>query len=122
MATRIRLRRVGRKKQAVFRIVVAGGVHARDGRVTETIGKYNPRTHPSFIEVDENRALYWLQQGAQASEAVHALFRKAGIMKKFAEGAEGEGIVTIGDGRGKTLLAVEAARLQVSMDANICRS
>ena len=63
MATRIRLRRVGRKKQASFRIVVAGGMHARGGRVTETIGKYNPRTEPSFIEVDEKRALHWLSKG-----------------------------------------------------------
>ena len=103
MATRIRLRRVGRKKQASFRIVVAGGMHARSGRVTETIGKYNPRTSPSYIEVDEKRALYWLRQGAQASEKVQSLFRKTGILKKLADGAEGEGVVTIGDMRGKTL-------------------
>lgn len=105
---------MGRKKQAVFRIVVASGVHPRDGRNTETIGKYNPRTHPSFIEIDEKRALYWLRQGAQASESVRALFRKTGIMRKFAEGAEGEGLATVGDGGSKTVFTAAAARGQVA--------
>jgi small subunit ribosomal protein S16 len=103
MATRIRLRKVGRKKQASFRIVVAGSMHARGGRITETIGKYNPRTDPSYIEVDEKRALYWLRQGAMVSEGVEPLFRKAGILKKFADGAEGEGVVVIGDAQGSTI-------------------
>ncbi len=102
MATRIRLRRVGRSKQASFRIVVAGSMHARSGRITENIGKYNPRTQPSYIEVDEARALFWLRQGAEVSESVRPLFRKAGILRKFAEGAEGTGVVTIGDPQGKT--------------------
>lgn len=103
MATRIRLSKVGRKRQASFRIVVAGGMHARGGRVTETIGKYNPRTYPSFIEIDEKRALHWLRQGAKMSESVDSLFRKTGILKKLAAGDEGEGIVTIGDAHGKTI-------------------
>jgi small subunit ribosomal protein S16 len=103
MATRIRLRRIGRKKQASFRIVVAGGMHARGGRISETIGKYNPRTRPSFIEVDEVRALYWMRQGASLSEGVEPLFRKVGIMKKFAEGSDGEGLAVIGDPQGKTV-------------------
>lgn len=102
MPTRIRLRRVGRNKQGSFRIVVADSVHARGGRITETIGKYNPRTQPSYIEVDEGRALHWLRQGAQMSDSVGALFRKVGILKKFADGADGEGVVTLGDPQGKT--------------------
>lgn len=104
MATRIRLTRVGRKHQASFRIVVAGGMHARGGRVTETIGKYNPRTYPSHIEIDEKRALHWLRQGAKMSESVDSLFRKTGILTKLAAGEEGEGIVTIGDAHGKTIM------------------
>jgi len=104
MATRIRLSRVGRKHQASFRIVVAGGMHARGGRVTETIGKYNPRTYPSHIEIDEKRALHWLRQGAKMSESVDSLFRKTGILTKLAAGEEGEGIVTVGDAHGKTIL------------------
>jgi small subunit ribosomal protein S16 len=103
MATRIRLRKVGRKKQASFRIVVAGSMHARGGKITETIGKYNPRTDPSYIEVDENRALHWLRQGAMLSEGVEPLFRKAGILKKLADGAEGEGVTVIGDAQGSTI-------------------
>ncbi|MEE9132612.1 MAG: 30S ribosomal protein S16 [Gemmatimonadota bacterium] len=105
MATRIRLSRVGRKRQASFRIVVAGSMHAAGGRITETIGKYNPRTHPSYIEVNEERALYWLRQGAKMSESVGSLFRKTGILKKLAQGAEGAGVVTIGDPNGKTITA-----------------
>ncbi len=103
MATRIRLRRVGRKKQASFRIVVAGSMHAQSGRITETIGKYNPRTHPAHIEIDEKRALFWLRHGAKASESVESHLRKTGIMRKHAEGAEGEGVVTLGDARSKTM-------------------
>ncbi len=103
MATRIRLRRVGRKKQPSFRIVVAGSMHSRSGRVSETIGKYNPRTEPTFIEIDEKRAIYWMGQGAQLSEKVESLFRQTGIMKKVAEGVEGEGVVTIGSLAGKTV-------------------
>jgi len=105
MATRIRLSRVGRKKQGSFRIVVAGSMHARGGRVTETIGKYNPRTYPSYIEIDAGRALHWLREGAQMSESVDALFRQAGILEKYAKGVEAEGVVVIGDPQGKTRLA-----------------
>jgi small subunit ribosomal protein S16 len=105
MATRIRLSKVGRKKQPSFRIVVAGSMHARGGRSTETIGKYNPRTQPSYIEIDEQRAIHWLREGAEMSEAVKPLFRKAGILKKYAEGQDGEGVVVIGDPQGKTRLA-----------------
>ncbi len=117
MATRIRLRRVGRKKQAAFRIVVAGGMHARDGRSTETIGKYNPRTHPTYIEVDEKRALYWLRQGAEASDTVRSLFRQVGVMKKLADGEEGEGIATLGEPGAKTIIGVEPAKKKPSKKA-----
>ncbi|NIR43376.1 MAG: 30S ribosomal protein S16 [Gemmatimonadetes bacterium] len=110
MATRIRLRRVGRKKQASFRIVVAGSMHARGGRVTESIGKYNPRTRPSYIEIDEQRALYWLSQGASVSESVEKLFRRGGILKKFADGTDGEGVVKIGDPKGKTIHPAEPSK------------
>jgi small subunit ribosomal protein S16 len=105
MATKIRLSRVGRKKQASFRIVVAGSMHARGGRVSETIGKYNPRTYPSYIEIDAGRALHWLREGAEMSESVNSLFRQAGILEKYAKGAEAEGVVVIGDPQAKTRLA-----------------
>ncbi len=107
------MRRVGRKKQASFRIVVAGSMHANSGRISETIGKYNPRTSPSHIEVDEARALHWLREGAELSESVRPLFRKVGLLRKFAEGEEGEGVVAQGDPQGKTVLATRptAARM-----------
>lgn len=110
MATKIRLRRIGRKKQAAYRIVVAGSMHARDGRNSETIGRYNPRTEPVFIQIDEVRALHWLRQGAEASDSVRSLFRKTGLLKKLAEGAEGEGVTTIGDSRARTTVGVERAK------------
>jgi small subunit ribosomal protein S16 len=113
MATRIRLRKVGRKKQASFRIVVAGSMHARGGRITETIGKYNPRTEPSYIEVDEKRALYWLRQGALMSDGVEPLLRKTGILKKFSDGAEGEGMVVIGDVQGSTTHGTKARKVRI---------
>jgi small subunit ribosomal protein S16 len=112
MATRIRLSRVGRKKQGSFRIVVAGSMHARGGRVSETIGKYNPRTYPSYIEIDAGRAIHWLREGAQMSESVNALFRQAGILEKYAKGVEAEGVVVIGDPQGKTRLAGAAGKAE----------
>jgi small subunit ribosomal protein S16 len=103
MATKIRLRRVGRRKQASFRIVVIDGSRSNVGRFTEQIGLYNPRTNPSFIEIDQGRALHWLRQGAQASDSVRSIFRRTGILQKFAEGQDGEGVLTIGDVDGRTI-------------------
>ena len=68
MAVRIRLRRVGSKKNPIWRIVVADKRSPRDGRTIETIGRYDPQTEPSTIEVDEERARHWLEHGAQPSE------------------------------------------------------
>jgi small subunit ribosomal protein S16 len=79
MAVRIRLRRVGSKKNAIWRIVIADKRSPRDGRTIETIGQYNPQTDPSTIELDENRARHWLEHGAQPSEAVANLLRTKGI-------------------------------------------
>jgi small subunit ribosomal protein S16 len=79
MAVRIRLRRIGAKKNPIWRIVVADRRSPRDGRTIETIGRYNPQTDPSTIEVDEDRARHWLEQGAQPSETVAALLRTKGI-------------------------------------------
>jgi small subunit ribosomal protein S16 len=73
MAVRIRLRRVGSKKNPIWRIVVADKRSPRDGRTIETIGQYNPQTEPSTIVIDEERARHWLDHGAQPSETVKAL-------------------------------------------------
>jgi small subunit ribosomal protein S16 len=79
MAVRIRLRRVGSKKNPIWRIVVADRRSPRDGRTIETIGQYNPQTEPSLIELDEERARHWLHNGATASETVAKLLRTKGI-------------------------------------------
>ncbi len=80
---KIRLRRMGMKKQPSYRIVVCDSRAPRDGKYIESIGFYNPRTEPDTIQIDEERALYWLGVGAQPTEAVLRLFEKAGIMEKF---------------------------------------
>src|SRR3954467_2828407 len=79
MAVRIRLRRVGSKKNPIWRIVVADKRSPRDGRTIETIGQYNPQTEPSTINIDEERAMHWLEHGAQPSETVATLLRTKGI-------------------------------------------
>ncbi len=81
---RIRLRRTGAKKQASYRIVVADQRSPRDGKFIEILGWYNPRTNPPSFEINSERARYWLSQGAQPSEAVARLLKKAEI----EEGAE----------------------------------
>jgi small subunit ribosomal protein S16 len=77
---RIRLRRTGKKKQASYRVIVADSESPRDGRFIENIGFYNPRTDPPTVEIKADRALYWLSQGAQPSDAVARLLRKEGIL------------------------------------------
>jgi small subunit ribosomal protein S16 len=81
---RIRLRRTGKKKQPSYRVVVADSESPRDGRFIENIGFYNPRTDPMTFEIKADRALYWLSQGAQPSDAVARLLRKKGILQQFA--------------------------------------
>jgi len=77
---RIRLRRVGKKKQPSYRVMVADSETAPDARFLEIIGFYDPRAEPPTIKIDAERASYWLSQGAQPSETVARLFRKVGIL------------------------------------------
>jgi small subunit ribosomal protein S16 len=80
---KIRLMRVGKRKQPSYRVVVADARSPRDGRFIENIGKYNPRVHPSLIDIDDERAIHWLQRGAQPSDPVKVLFQKTGIWARF---------------------------------------
>jgi small subunit ribosomal protein S16 len=80
MAVRIRLTRVGAKKQPSYRVVVADGRSARDGRSIETLGHYNPRSEPVEFQVNAESAKAWLAKGAQPSDTVLRLFRAAGIV------------------------------------------
>ena len=79
MSVRVRLTRVGSKKNPIWRVVVADQRSPRDGRVIETIGRYNPQTEPSEIVINEERAKHWLEHGAQPSETVATLLRTKGI-------------------------------------------
>jgi small subunit ribosomal protein S16 len=83
VATKIKLMRMGKMRAPYYRIVVADARTKRDGRAIETIGKYHPKEEPSFIEVNSERAQYWLGVGAQPTEAVAAIFRVTGDWQKF---------------------------------------
>ena len=80
MAVRIRLSRVGAKKQPTYRFVVMDSRNARDGRSIDTLGHYNPRTDPIELQIDAEKATRWISQGATPTDTVERLFRKAGIL------------------------------------------
>ena len=77
---KIRLRRVGAKKAPYYRVVVADSRYPRDGRFIEEIGTYNPMTEPSLINIDGERALQWIKNGAQPTETVKVLLKRTGIL------------------------------------------
>ncbi|MBU1670968.1 MAG: 30S ribosomal protein S16 [Actinobacteria bacterium] len=83
MLVKIRLRRMGKKKQPSYRIVVADSRAPRDGRYIESLGYYNPMTEPSTIELDGERALYWLGKGAQPTQQVEKLMKIKGVWEQF---------------------------------------
>lgn len=85
---RIRLRRMGKKKQPSYRIVVADSRMPRDGRYIESLGYYNPMSEPSTIELNDERALYWLGQGAQPSRQVQNLMKIKGVWEQFQSSAK----------------------------------
>ncbi len=86
---RIRLRRIGRKKAPVYRIVVADSQSPRDGKFIEIIGQYAPRSAEGGLAVNEERANYWMSVGAQPSDTVRSLLRKAGVLKRRHEARSG---------------------------------
>lgn len=92
---RIRLRRVGLKKQPSYRIVVADQRSSRDGRFIEIIGHHNPRTRPNTDVVNEERVLYWLSNGAQPSESVKRIFKRTGTWERYERLRKGETIETL---------------------------
>ncbi|RXZ76986.1 30S ribosomal protein S16 [Paenibacillaceae bacterium] len=85
MAVRIRLKRIGAHKSPFYRVVVSDSRSPRDGRFIEEIGTYNPITQPAQVNINEEKALKWLQTGAQASDTVRNLLSKAGVLTKFHE-------------------------------------
>ena len=88
MAVRLRLMRMGKKKQPTYRVVAADSRKARNGRFIEIVGTYNPRQKPSLVEIDNERALHWLRHGAQPSERVQKLLVISGAWAEFT-GVEG---------------------------------
>ena len=82
---KLRLTRMGAKKQPTYRIVAADSRAPRDGRFIDIVGFYNPRSNPAEIKIDEEKVMYWLNNGAQPSDTVRSLLSKQGIMKKYAE-------------------------------------
>ncbi|MBE6125947.1 MAG: 30S ribosomal protein S16 [Erysipelotrichaceae bacterium] len=82
---KLRLKRMGAKKQPSYRIVAADSRAPRDGRFIEILGFYNPRSNPAEIKLDEENILKWLNNGAQPTDTVRSILSKEGIMKKFHE-------------------------------------
>ncbi len=93
MAVKIRLKRFGKIRSPHYRIVVADSRTKRDGRAIEEIGMYHPKNDPSVIEVNSERAQYWLSVGAQPTEAVVALFKRTGDWQKYSGDTSPSGVV-----------------------------
>ena len=90
MAVRLRLMRMGKKKQPTYRVVAADARSPRDGRFIEIVGTYNPRTEPSDIKIDNAKAVRWLRDGAQPSERVVKLLKVSGAWEAFENGTSVE--------------------------------
>lgn len=85
MAVKIRMTRMGAKKKPFYRLVVADSRSPRDGKYIEQIGYYNPLVEPVQIKIDEEKAVKWLNDGAQPTETVKSLFKKYGIYEKLVK-------------------------------------
>lgn len=95
MAVKIRLRRMGKKKNAFFRLVAADSRMPRDGRFIEILGYYHPLNNPARIEVKEDKVFFWLENGAVPTETVNALFKQIGLYKKWEKKKKGEDVSQI---------------------------
>ena len=109
MAVKIRLVRLGKIRTPHYRIVVADSRKARNGLKIEEIGRYSPASDPSFIQVNSDRAQYWLTKGAKPTEAVEAIFKVTGDWQKFKGVAGSEGTLKMPAVRADKRLAYEAA-------------
>jgi small subunit ribosomal protein S16 len=102
VAVKIRLKRFGKIRSPHYRIIVADSRTKRDGRAIEEIGKYHPKNDPSLIEVNSERAQYWLSVGAQPTEAVIALLKRTGDWQKFSGDTSPSGVLPQPEKRNKT--------------------
>lgn len=112
LATRIRLKRMGRKFYAFYRVVVVDSRKKRDGKVIEEIGIYDPNKQPSLIQIKSDRAQYWLSVGAQPSDPVHKLLRITGDWQKFKGLPGAEGSLKVAEEGPDAQARVEAAENQ----------
>jgi small subunit ribosomal protein S16 len=113
VAVKIRLMRVGKKKQPTYRVVVADARSPRDGRIIETIGHYGPRQDPSQVEINGDRALAWLRQGAQPTEQVQKLLAVTGVWSTFESERKGKVVTKLsrrGFATGKVAPPVKAEK------------
>lgn len=111
MAVKIRLKRLGKIRAPYYRIVVADSRTKRDGRVIEEIGKYHPTEEPSFIEVDSERAQYWLSVGAQPTEQVAAILKITGDWGIFKGDKDAKSTLKVADE--KVAFEADAAKKSV---------
>ena len=120
MSVKIRLMRVGKKKQPSYRVVVADGRSPRDGRYIEIIGHYQPRQEPSGFDIEEEKVLGWLQKGAQPTEQVHKLLVGAGIWETYESSRSSESNaakVAARRAKGHAAAQAEAAKAKAAADA-----
>jgi small subunit ribosomal protein S16 len=119
VAVKIRLMRVGKKKQPSYRVVVADGRSPRDGRYIEIIGQYAPRQEPSFFTIDDEKALAWLKKGAQPTDQVQKLLAENGVWERYqSERGQSAALVKAGPKRTAPKLFKKAqARAASASDA-----
>ncbi len=118
MAVKIRLKRLGKIRAPYYRVVVADSRTRRDGRAIEEIGKYHPTEEPSLIQIDSERAQYWLGVGAQPSEQVEVLLKITGDWQKFKGLPGQEGTLRVAEPKADKKIAYEAAMRDAKSDAD----
>ena len=101
---KLRLRRMGKKKQPIYKIVAADSTSPRDGRFIEAVGVYNPQTHPMTIDVNEGKFFKWMKVGAQPTSTVESLFKRKGLMLKWR---------LVKKGADETVIATEMEKFQM---------
>lgn len=119
MSVKIKLKRIGKKRNAQYRIVVADSRTARGGRAIEEIGIYQPKQEPSLIQVNGERAQYWLGVGAQPTEAVAAILRVTGDWQKFKGLPGAEGTLKVAAPKADKKAAFEAAVKQAAAEPTV---
>ncbi len=109
MSVKIKLTRLGKIRNPQYRVVVADARTRRNGRAIETIGRYHPKEDPSLIEIDSERAQYWLSVGAQPTDPVLALLKITGDWQKFKGLPGAEGTLRVKEAKADPAAAIEAA-------------